>query len=330
MWYDRAPMLSHNRILNMVLSNRGGGKTYNMTTWSIDDYKRRKHQTVWVRRYQTEIDEVVKNDKFFDAVRDLYPDDTFKIADNVGYINDDPFIYFIALSTSRQLKSNNYPKVNKIIFDEFIIGEGRISYLKNEVEIFLDLFETVARTRDNVRAVLLANSITIVNPYFTFFDIKPDPDKRFTIKGQVCVELFTDQEFITKKKKTRFGQLINGTKYGAYAIDNQWLLDSDTFIEERTPKSDFMLSIKYNGITYGFWVDYNVGLIFVNRQYDPSSYAQYCLNKDDHEPNLLLIKSLNENKRIKRIIFAFRNGLLRFSDQNVKQAFYEYVGLFVR
>lgn len=314
----------------MVLSNRGGGKTFHMTRWGIDDFKKTKQQTVWVRRYQTEIDEMLLNGKFFDAVREYYPSDELKIEGNLGLVNGEVAFYFIALSTSRQLKSNNYPFVNKIIFDEFIIDKGRVTYLKSEVEVFLDLYETVARTRDNVRAVLLANSITIVNPYFLFWNIKPDTGKRFTVKGQVCVELFTDADFIAQKQKSRFGQLVKGTRYSDYAIENKWLLDTDTFIEPKTPKSEFMLAMKYNGVYYGFWVDYHVGLIFVNRQYDPSSYSLYCLQKDDHEANLLLVKSLSDSKRIQRIVYAFRNGLIRFEDMQVKNQFYEFIGYFVR
>lgn len=330
MWYDKQQLLSHNKILNMVLSNRGGGKTFHFTRWGIDDFKKTKKQTVWVRRYQTEIDEMLLNEKFFDAVREFYPDDELIIEGNLGKINGEVAFYFIALSTSRQLKSNNYPHVNKIIFDEFIIDKGRITYLKAEVEVFLDLYETVARTRDNVRAVLLANSITVVNPYFLFWNIKPDTSKRFTVQGQVCVELFTDSDFIAMKQKSRFGQLVQGTRYSDYAIENKWLLDTDTFIEDKTSKAEFMMGMKYNGIMYGFWVDYTVGLIFVNRQFDPSSYSLYCLNKDDHDANLLLIKSLSDSKRVQRIVYAFRNGLLRFSDMQVKNQFYEFIGYFVR
>ena len=333
MWWSRSALLSHNRILNMVLSNRGGGKTFDMTRWAIDDFKKTKAQTVWVRRYKTELDGengILLNGKFFDAVRSFYPDDELKIEGTVGYINGEVAIHFVPLSTSRQLKSNNYPFVNKIIFDEFIIAEGKVSYLKNEVEVFLDLFETIARLRDNVRAVLLANAMTVVNPYFMYFDVKIDPSRRFTACGQVCVELFTDADFVKQKKATRFGQLVSGTRYGAHAIDNQWLLDNDTFVAEKTPRSEFMLGLKYNGIMYGFWVDYTEGLIFVNRQFDPSSYALYTLTKEDHDTNLLLIKSLNDSPRIKRVVYAFRNGLLRFEDMTVKNQFYEYIGYFVR
>lgn len=330
MWYDKAQLLSHNKIMNMVLSNRGGGKTFHFTRWGIDDFKKNKRQCVWVRRYQTEIDEMLLNGKFFDAVREYYPNDELKVEGNLGLVNGDVAFYFIALSTSRQLKSNNYPLVNKIIFDEFIIDKGRVTYLKNEVEVFLDLYETVARMRDNVRAVLLANSVSVVNPYFLFWNIKPDTNKRFTCSGQVCVELFTDADFIAQKKKTRFGQLVNGTRYGEYSIDNKWLLDNETFIEAKTPRAEFMLGLKYNGTIYGFWVDYTEGRIYANKQYDPSSYALYCLTREDHEANLLLIKSLSDSKKIQRLVFAFRNGLLRFSDMQVKNQVYEFIGYFVR
>lgn len=330
MWWSRAGILSHNRIMNMVLSNRGGGKTYDCTRWSIDDYKRKKRQCVWVRRYQTELDEMLQNGKFFDAVRHLYPDDELTVEGNTGLINGEVAIYFVALSTSRQLKSNNYPQVNKIIFDEFIIDKGPVSYLKNEVEVFLDLYETVARTRDNVRAVLLANAVSIVNPYFLFWNIKPDTRKRYTVKGQVCVELFTDADFVDAKKRSRFGQLVEGTRYGDYAIDNQWLVDNSTFVAPKSKDAEFMLGMKYNGIMYGFWADYTEGLIYVNRQYDPYSYSLYCLTKADHDANLLLIKTLGANKRVKRIVFAFQHGLLRFEDMVVKNQFYEFIGYFVR
>lgn len=330
MWWERGPLLSHNKILNFILSNRGGGKTFNCTRWAIDSFKKKKAQTVWVRRYQTEVDEVLKNGKFFDAVREYYPDDELKIEGNTGFINGEVAIHFIPLSTSRQLKSNNYPYVDKIIFDEFIIDKGRITYLKNEVEVFLDLYETIARTRDNVRAVLLANAVTIVNPYFLFFNVKPEPNKRFTVSGQICIEMFTDADFVDKKKRSRFGQLVSGTRYGNYAIENQWLLDNDTFIEKKTPKAEFLLGLKYNGTMYGFWIDYDVGLIFVNRQYDPSHHALFCLQKDDHDPNLLLIKSINDNYRVKRVVWCFRAGLLRFQDLTVKDQFYEFIGLFIR
>lgn len=323
-------------MFNVVMSNRGGGKTFEFTQWGIDDFLKNKKETVWVRRYATNLTDnekgILVNDRFFAGVKKegLYQGIELKTEGSMGYVNGEPAFNFIALSTSQDLKSINFPNVNKIIFDEFAIKPGRNGYLKDEVETFLDLVETVARLRDDVRVILLANTISIMNPYFLYFGLKPDKKNRFTVKGQICVEMFTNKEFIEKKKATRFGQLVRGTRYEKFAIDNEWLLDSDTFIEPKTPKAEFMLAMKYNGIFYGFWVDYREGLIFVNRQYDPSSYCLYCITKDDHDANLLLIKSLADNKKVQRVVFAFRNGLLRFEDMQVKNQFYEFIGYFVR
>lgn len=322
----------------MVMSNRGGGKTFHFTRWAIDDFLKTKQQTIWVRRYGTQLTGtkekpgILDDNAFFSAVikEGLYPDVELKIEGNKGLINGEVGIIFIALSTSRSLKSINFPYVNKIIFDEFVIDGGKETYLKNEVEIFLDLYETTARLRENVRAVLLANSITIGNPYFLFFNIKPKKGQRFLVKGQICLEMFTNKEFIEKKKQTQFGQLIEGTRYGRYAIENEWLVDNDTFIEKKSKDAEFMLGMKYNGTMYGFWVSYDNNLIYVNRQYDPYAYSLYTLTKEDHEANTLLIKTLNDNKRVKLIVTAFQNALLRFEDMQVKNQFYEFIGFFVR
>lgn len=358
MWWSRSQILSHNKLLNFVLSNRGGGKTFDTTRWAIDSFKKTGRQMMWVRRYDTELTGekgILTGGKFFDNVTkadisgfvggipkgaevdpsgklvNLYPNDELVIDGYEGKVNGKTAIHFVALSTSRKLKSVNFPLVDKMVMDEFIIGgDNKNSYLTNEVEILLDLMETVDRLRDELRVLMLANSVSIVNPYFQYFGIRPRKDQRFTVSGEICIEMFTDKAFIAMKKQTRMGRLTAGTRYGDYAIENKWLLDNETFIEPKSPKAEFMLGMKYCGVMYGFWVDYNLGLIYVNRQYDPSSYSLYCLTKDDHEANLLLIKSLGDSKRVQRIVFAFRNGLLRFEDMQVKNQFYEFIGFFVR
>lgn len=329
MWYDKSQILSYNKIFNFVIGNRGGGKTYEGKKWAINDFKKNGKHFVWVRRYKEELSGK-KIRKFFDDIRHEYPKDKLTVEGLKCYINGEYFGEFIPLSVSSQYKSVSFPNVNKVIFDEFIIDKGTFRYLPNEVEVFLELFETIARMRDDVRALFLANAISIVNPYFIFFKLKVDPGKRFNVNDHLVVELFKDQDYIHKKKSTRFGQLVSGTKYGDYSIDNNFLRDSEVFIEPKTPKAEFMLSLKYQGQIYGFWVDYKVGLIYANRQYDPSSYRQYTITKEDHEPNLLLIKSLKDCRPMERILYAFKNGLLRFSDQTVKTQCYEIFSFYIR
>ena len=329
MWYDNSLMLSHNKVFNFVVGNRGGGKTYNAKKWCINDYKRKGKHFVWIRRYKSEL-EKDKISRFFDDVCEMFPDDKLEVKGKTCFINGEKFGEFIALSVQLTYKSVPFPKVNKIIFDEFIILKGTMHYLTNEVREFLELFETIARMRNDVRVTFLGNMISVVNPYFLYFNIKPNFGNRFTVNDKITVEFFKDEEFIEAKKKTKYGKAITGTEYGDYAIENESLTDNMTFIEKKTNKAEFMCAMKYKNRFYGFWVDFQAGYIFVNGQYDPSSYNLYCLTKDDHEPNMLLIKSLATNKPLQRIIYAFQNGLVRFSDMQVKNQFYEFITFFIR
>ena len=70
----------------MVLSNRGGGKTFHFTRWGIDDFKKTGKQCAWVRRYDTELtgeNGILKNDKFFEKNRLVF----LKIFIIVNHIN---------------------------------------------------------------------------------------------------------------------------------------------------------------------------------------------------------------------------------------------------
>jgi hypothetical protein len=329
MWYDKSRILSYNKILSFVIGNRGGGKTYNAKEWCIKDFLKNKKQFVWIRRYKEELLQA-DLDKFFDDIKNEFPKVEFKIVGKTAYINDQVAGFFVPLSVSMKKKSVPYPDVNKLIYDEFIIDKAGVHYIKNEPELFLEFFSTVTRLRTDVRALFLANAVSVVNPYFLFFNIKPDMSKRFTVNNHIVVELFKDQDFIDKMKSTPFGQLVEGTNYGKYAIENNFLRDSNTFVMKKTPDSEFMLGIKYNNVMYGFWVDYKEGLIFVNYQYDQYSYSLYAMTKNDHEPNLLLIKSLTTCKPMQRILYAFQHGLIRFHDMQVKNQFYEFIAYFVR
>ncbi len=66
----------------------------------------------------------------------------------------------------------------------------------------MDLYETVARLRElngkkPVKALFLANKVSIVNPYFIYFNCIPKNDERFTVakNGNIVIEMFTDKEF---------------------------------------------------------------------------------------------------------------------------------------
>ena len=68
------------------------------------------------------------------------------------------------LSVAQDFKSSNFPNIKNIIFDEVNIEEGqKKTYLKNEVDIFLNLIETIARMRDNIRIFLIRQCLKYIH-----------------------------------------------------------------------------------------------------------------------------------------------------------------------
>ena len=325
MFYSFNRIRSYNAIWNFIVSNRGGGKTFGSKEMCIKNFIKTGKQWIYVRRYKTELKERAL---FFDDIKYRFPDHELSVQGNTMLCDGKVMGFFLALSVSQQKKSTSYPNVTSIVFDEFIIDKAHIRYLTNEVEVALDLYETVNRTRtgrEKTRMYFLGNNISIVNPYFIFFDCIPKKGERFTVakNGQIVIEMFADKEFIENKKKSEFGQLTEGTKYADFSIENNSLRDSEAFILPVKPKDcKFKFSVIFNGIKLGFWISYKEGVVYVTDKVEDNRMC-FVLQKDDHTPNLLMRDKLNEFFAFKEVIRYFRLGIVRFRNQKVKITFYD-------
>lgn len=319
--YDR--ILSYNALFNFILSPRGNGKSYGGKERCIKRFLKNGEQFVYVRRYKEELKKI---NLFFDDIREKFPNDKLEIKGKNAYINGKLAGHFLSLSTSQKEKSTSYPYVTTILFDEFIIDKGHIRYLTNEVEVFLDLYETIARKRENVKAIFLANNVSIVNPYFLYFKCIPKDNNRFTLakNGLICVEMFTDEDFINEKSNTAFGQLISGTQYGDYAILNKSLRDNDAFIQPYKPQNaSFLFSIIYKGFETGIWISYKEGICYVCSNIQKSSRNRFSITKEDHDINYLMYNSLSSFGLFKEFVKYYKLGFVRFKNIEMKNRMYE-------
>ena len=268
----------------MVVGGRGRGKTYGAKKKAIQNYIGGKGKFAYVRRYQDELD-IVKKGLFNDYNINHTTQITFdkgvywKDRDLDNDIIGEEVGYPIALSTSHKLKSASFPDVNLIIFDEFIVDpDSNIHYLKNEIRKFLDLIETIGRMRDNVRVMLLANSLSVINPY---------------TKAQNGLVLFhilqDDEEFIKAKESTKFGQLIKGTEYARMSISNEFICDSDTFVGERPKFCRYVMTVDFEGVAYAIWRVNGSDLLFVDTKVDNNFPLRYALTLSDHTTNTTLL-----------------------------------------
>lgn len=334
-FYDGYQTLTYNALFNFIIGNRGGGKTYWSKRWAINDFIKNGNQFIYVRRYKTEL-RTAKT--FFNDISQEFPGHDFEVKGNYLMVDGKRAGEVMALSTSKIMKSNSYPLVNKIIFDEFIIDKGVYKYLPNEVEYFLDLYETISRLRD-VKVFFLANAITQTNPYFIYFDVELPYEKkvqtfynngsgRFTKKKNkpypdVLIQLVRSDDFIAEKKKQRFGQLIAGTQYSDYAIENEFLRDSQTFIEKKAERCRYLYSITYAGFTFGVWHDFKNGILYLSFDTEKENRINYAFTTDDHKLNTMLVSTIRTSGYLKQLFDGFKMGFLRFESMDIKNIFHD-------
>lgn len=329
-YYDISNTLTYNALFFFIIGERGVGKTYSAKKFCIRRFLKTGEQFVYLRRYKTELSESVgdeKDAKFFKKIKNEFPDHKFRVSGDKLYCNDKICGYALSLSTALILKSAEFDKVKTIIFDEFIIdGGSSYHYFRNEVEQFLEFYESIARLRD-VRVLFLANAISISNPYFTYFNITlPYGNKNIkTFKnGLILIEYIKNLAYREVKKKSKFGQIIEGTKYSEYAIDNKFLRDNKSFVKKKSPKSKFFFIIIYNSKYYGVWRDFEEGSIFITSDYDPKCPIIFSFTADDHSEKTIYTR-FNNNGFLKSIVDNYRLGNLFFENQQTKNTFSELI-----
>ena len=320
LYYDPNPLLSYNRILNFLIGARGIGKSYGFKKFPINRFLKNDEQFIYVRRYKTELKKV---GNYFDDIKQEFPDEKFEVKGREFHINKKLAGWAIPLSTWQSEKSNAYPNVTTIIFDEFIREKDKSGYMPNEVNALLNLMDTVFRGRDNVRCICLSNAVTVVNPYFLYFNLVPDVKKRFNAYRDILIEIPDSTEFSDNRRKTRFGSLIDGTDYADMSLDNEFINDSSVFIDKRTKESKFQFVVVYNGMEIGLWYDKQLGTFYMSYDTDPSSKRRYALTTDDLNENTQLMNNWKRNFDLYKMVLAFKDGYLRFDNQVLRNISYE-------
>lgn len=327
--------ISYNALLTFIITERGLGKSYGAKKFVAKHFLNKNKQFVYLRRYKTELKSAMLKNKmgvFWEQIKndDELKNHKFSNTKDTMYIDDKLCGFGIPLSTANILKSSTYDNVDTIIFDEFLIDKGNYHYLQNEVIQLLDVIETVARLR-NIRVIFLGNAISITNPYFTFFNLTLPYNSEVKIakrdnKGNPLIVIYyaKNQNYRNVKKQSRFGQLIDGTDYGKYAIDNEFLRDSKTFIKKKSKSCKFYFILVVNSKIYGVWADYKNNIIYISNDYDPNCPVKFSINHNDHDENTLLIRT-RTSPFFKSIIEHYRLAKLCFENQQIKNNVMEYL-----
>lgn len=345
MFWNLRRTLTHNMLINIIVGNRGGGKSFGAKEWAIDNFITKHEQFGYIRRYKDDLRKPME--QFFEDIKYKYPDYEFKVDKECFYIrmksedpkrkwtNNDIAGYGFTLSTANNKKSISYPFITTLIYDEFLLDKGNQHYLPEEPLKLLSLYETIARPgtgHPRVVLFMLANAITITNPYFLFWNLKmptkQDKNGKWIWKHPtrpILVEDVRNEAFIDAKKNTEFGALVDGTRYADYSINNKFLLDDDTFIEHKTPKCRYWCTFVYKEYTLGIWADFTEGKMFVSKDIDPTYPITYSITMKDHKPNTMLLKNKSRAGRFKVFIENYKLGNVRFENINIKNITYEVI-----
>lgn len=333
-FYNPQPLYSYNALFNFILDVRGRGKTYSLAKRDpIKAFLKTGEQFIYLRRYKNELSSI---DTFFTDIELEFPDHEFSVRGKVLYCDKKIMGYAVNLSTAGMKKSVAYPLVTRIIYDEFTLEKGFIRYLPNEVQMFLNFYETVARTRENVKVYFIGNAVSLTNPYFLEYKIIPKQTQRFTSvmsfvnenrqsEHLMLVELGQDDDgFRDFKKKSKFGQIIEGSNYASMAIENEFIDGHDSFIMKKTPKSIYLFSITYLNEVFGLWVDVENSYMFVSRHTSKTDKKRnFVLTTDDHRPNMVLIDNFKKLTHFHRLKRAFQMGYLFFENIQIRNVFYD-------
>ena len=321
-YYNFDKLFSYNFLLAFVITERGLGKTFGSKVAMLKKFIKNGEQFIYIRRYKTELDSAlatfwsdIQNNGYFD---DLELGIRKKKMLTEFTCDGEVCGFAVPLSTANILKSTAFPKVKTIIFDEFLIDDsGLYKYLKNEVNLMLDLMETVFRLRDG-QVIFLGNALSITNPYFAYWNLELPYNSEFKTfnDGLIVVNYARNDEYRKVKKESRFGKLIENTSFGRYAIDNQMLKDNTHFIEKRPPDCKFYGLLIINGINIGIWNSKN-GHLYMSEKYEPNAMHKFACDFNDHTEDTMFV-NIRENFYLALCLRYYKQGLLRFENQKIK------------
>ena len=336
-WYAVGILLSFNKLLNFIVGNRGGGKTIEMMRLATSCFIKHNRTTIWLRRWDVELDATFF-DKFFSdpAFYNQFPDYEFKAKKSkyggTGYIRKKgtehwiPYIQFMCLSTALKHKSIPFTSVRYIIFDEFIIDQkSNMRYIKNEVIVFFEFLQSVMRLRDDVRCLFVGNSISMINPYFLYYNIKR-PTQEFTVGKDYCVQYYVNPEYTEKLKNSRFGRLVAGTAYADYAIDNKFFRDNECFVEKRSKNARYWYTLKYEDTYLSVWTDSKTCLYYIDDAYDKNKVC-FTMTTDDHNINTIMVKNAKTYFPLQALVQAYEFGRVRLKSLKLQAIFLDILYL---
>lgn len=322
----------------VVFGERSNGKTYSALDYALERYKKNGEQFAYVRRWGEDIRKKNLSNLFSGhaengRISTIFDDEwnqihygsskfyLEKITDKGEIVRSEENCGFaFDLNSMEHYKSTSFPKITTIIFDEFMSRNG---YLPNEWVLFANTLSTIIRHRDNVKIIMLGNTVNKYCPYFGEMGLNHIKDQR---PGTVDVYHYGDSGLTVVTEYTGTSLKHGGKASDVYfSFDNPelkmitggaWEIAIYPHLEVKYRPADvvgnFFIQFE-DELLHGEVVSLDSGpFIFIHRKTTPIKdedndivYTTHpdvrwnyrmCLTKHSDKLSLFIIKCLRENK----------------------------------
>lgn len=342
-YYPVAKTCSYGAPLTLIISMRSYGKTFGFVLRGLKRWARTGAQFAWVRRYDDEtaktapvlLDDVLAHG-YMDGYEFRYVGRKWQGRKRGKSENDEKpwsdVCHCLTLSQGQSYKGVSYPKVDTVIFDEFIREvKTPPGYLREEVGVFLNLLKSVFRDRSNVHAFALANACDLTAPLLAFANVRGEGDIE-TPSGyswhnnkSVLVHYAKDAVFAAQEAETVVGRLVQGTPYAAVMLGNVFANGGDNLLGTKPKRARYRYGFVFNRDRFGVWVDDYTGLYYVNRKIPSGSGLLFTLQADDMAINVLMVE--RAAPFAKGIMRLFGFGRVLFDTAATRERFVKMLGL---
>lgn len=331
-YFNLADCLNYDCVFNFNLGNRSTGKSFAHKKRAIDVYSKTKGKFVYIRRTQKNLDEFAPT--FFHDISEKYPaswDMMYKngkflmtFDKNVKEPEYEVCGYAFSVAGLHNVKSAVLRNVKTILFDEFIPDDLRYSHPADifyEPRALVGIYMTVARDYgkviDNeVRVYCVSNFVSMFNPYFTYFGVDLTGRTRYVDKERsIYARLDFNTAVAEEIRNSKAGAFISSTDYGAYALENKALKDSERHVLDKVGNPMPLFSVWCNGDWYTVCSD-NTPRIIVRAMFDPSLPRRYRLGSGGDESIPWMDKQTID--WLKR---AYRGDVVYYDKQRTKNMF---------
>lgn len=334
-YYDGTKLLSMKDIngntpeIYICTTNRTGGKTTWFGKYFTNSYLKKGEKFALLYRFNYELDDCAN--KFFKDIGTLffYGHEMSSQRRAAGiyhelFIDGKSCGYAISLNSADQIKkySHIFNEVKRILFDEFQSETNH--YCNDEVKKFISVHTSIARGQgEQVRYVpvyMIGNPVTLLNPYYVEMGIS-DRLKTETnfLKGDGFV---LEQGYVESaslaQKQSGFNRAFSNNEYVAYSSESVYLNDNVSFVEKMQGKSDYVCTIKYNGVEYAIREFSQQGILYCDDKADSTHKYKISVTTDDHNVNYVMLKK--EATILSLFRFYFERGCFRFKNLKCKQA----------